>query len=65
MVIDRKTRAARLAASGYVALAGWVPAAYAARVLAQVELHREDVERIAGAPPRPRGRPRKEARIRP
>ena len=54
---DRKTKARRLEAAGYVALSGWVPAAYAAKVMQQVEMHREDVERIAEEE-RPRGRPK-------
>ncbi len=61
MTTTRETASARLKARGYVALSGWVPAAYAKRVLAQVEMHREDVERIKAEPPKPRGRPKKPA----
>lgn len=56
---NRETTSARLRARGYVALSGWVPAAYAKRVLEQVEMHREDVERIKAEPARPRGRPKR------
>lgn len=56
----RQSRKRRLERAGYVALTGWVPAAYAATVMAQVEMHREDVERVADEPV-PRGRPRKDA----
>lgn len=46
---------------GVITMRGWVPAAYAKRVLEQVEMHREDVERIKAEPARPRGRPKRSA----
>lgn len=55
-----------LGEAGYVAVqvgrdvVGWVPAAYAQRVVGQIEAHREDVAAIAAQPP-VRGRPRKES----
>jgi hypothetical protein len=53
---SRRGRHGRLHAEGYAPLpSGWVPIAYAQRVAAQVEAHREDVERIA-ATERKRGR---------
>lgn len=57
----RETTSARLRDRGYVALSGWVPAAYAKRVMEQVAMHREDVERIKAEPTRPRGRPKRSA----
>jgi hypothetical protein len=57
---DRKTKARRLERAGFVALSGWVPAAYALKVEAQVEMYREDVERAARAEGQ-RGRPKKVA----
>ncbi len=57
---DRITKKRRLERAGYVALSGWVPKAYADRVLAQVEMHRDDIAKITGAPAKPRGRPRVE-----
>lgn len=56
----RKTTARRLERAGYVALHGWVPASYAARVLREVEAHRETVEAIKARPVRARGRPKRE-----
>jgi alpha-galactosidase len=56
---DRKTQKRRLERAGFVHVAGWVPAAYAARVQAQVDAHRDDVRRVTDAPVAPRGRPRK------
>ncbi len=56
---DRMAKKRRLERAGFVALSGWVPAAYAARVLAQVETYREDVGRVLAEPPKPRGRPPK------
>lgn len=55
---DRQTRRRRLEAAGYASLSGWIPKAEAGRVMQQVEKHREDVDAIMKAPPRPRGRPR-------
>ena len=46
----------RLEAAGYVHVSGWVPAAYAAKVAQQIEMHREDVEKAAEVV-KPRGRP--------
>jgi hypothetical protein len=56
---DRKAQKRRLERAGYVHLSGWVPAAYAARVLAQVELHADDVAKIVAEPALPRGRPKR------
>lgn len=56
---DRKANKRRLERAGYIALSGWVPAAYAAKVLQQVEFHRADVEAIIAEPPKPRGRPKR------
>jgi hypothetical protein len=40
---------------------GWVPIAFAARIAQQVDFHAEDVARLLAEPPKPIGRPRKEA----
>lgn len=61
MSAAKRTQQRRLERAGYVALKGWVPAACGERVEKQVEMHREDVERILSEPPQPRGRPKKEA----
>ena len=58
---DRKAQKRRLERAGYVHLSGWVPAAYAKRVLEQVEMHRDDVAKVLAEPARPRGRPPKTA----
>ena len=54
-----RTRRARLAAHGEFAPlpTGWVPAAFARHVQAQVDAHRDEVERIATTPGEP-GRPK-------
>lgn len=54
----------RLARAGYAAVTvkgkvGWVPQAFAGRVLGQIEAHAEDVSAIIAEPPKPRGRPPK------
>ena len=59
MTLLRDTKRRRLERAGYVHVSGWVPAAYAARVAQQVEMHREDVARLLAEPAKPRGRPRK------
>lgn len=56
---SRETQSGRLERAGYVHLSGWVPAAYAKRVQDQIDMHREDVEKIKHAPARRPGRPRK------
>jgi hypothetical protein len=56
---DRKAQKRRLERAGYVHLSGWVPAAYAAKVMQQVEMHRDDVERVVAEPAMPRGRPKR------
>jgi hypothetical protein len=55
----RKTQKRRLERAGFVHVAGWVPAAYAARVQAQVDAYRVDVQAVLDEPVLPRGRPRK------
>lgn len=60
------TQRRRLEKAGYVPVqvgrdtVGWVPAAYAARVIGQIEAHRQDVAALADQPPLARGRPRKD-----
>ena len=54
---NREDKRRRLERAGYAYVRGWVPTRYAAQVVAQVEMHRDDVERIASEPPKPRGRP--------
>lgn len=54
---ERNRRKRRLEAAGFKALpTGWVPAAYADRVTAQVEAYAADVEKAAQVE-LPRGRP--------
>lgn len=61
MTMHHEEESRRLRAAGYVRVPrGWVPAAYAERVQAQIEAHAADVVRLLGKPPKPRGRPRKE-----
>lgn len=56
---ERNRRKRRLKAAGFKALpTGWVPAAYADRVAAQVEHYRAEVEQAETAK-LPRGRPPK------
>jgi hypothetical protein len=56
---ERNRRKRRLEAEGFKALpTGWVPAAYADRVAAQVETYRDEVAKIE-AIELPRGRPPK------
>lgn len=55
---DRKSNKRRLERAGFVAVSGWVPAAYAAEVARVAEQHRAEVERIIAEPPKPRGRPK-------
>jgi exoribonuclease II len=55
----RKTQKRRLERAGFVHVAEWLPAAYAARVVAQAETYRADVQAVLDEPVRPRGRPRK------
>lgn len=38
---------------------GWVPAAYASRVIGQIEAWQDEVQRVLSQPAPPRGRPRK------
>ncbi|WP_299129679.1 hypothetical protein [uncultured Amaricoccus sp.] len=66
MTIHPKTIRRRLERAGYVSVIvagkpGWVPAAYAARIKAQIEMHREDVAALEAEPARPVGRPPKPA----
>lgn len=60
---DRKANKRRLERAGFVALSGWVPAAYAAKVQQQVEFYRADVDAILAEPPKPRGRPKQPAKV--
>ena len=56
---ERNSRKRRLEAAGFKALpTGWVPAAYAATVQAQVDAWAGDVAKAADIAPK-RGRPRK------
>jgi hypothetical protein len=55
---DRKTQKRRLERAGFVHVAVWLPAAYAARVQAQADTYRDEVQRVLDAPAAPRGRPR-------
>jgi hypothetical protein len=57
---DTKTR--RLERAGFVALrsmSGYVTAAFAKRIQAQVDAESKAVAAILAEPPKPRGRPRK------
>lgn len=56
--MNRQTQKRRLERAGYVHVAGWVPAAYAAKVEQQIGMHAEDVAKALAKPPAPRGRPR-------
>lgn len=59
------TQRRRLERAGYMpvqvgkTITGWVPAAYANRVIGQIEAWQEDVAKLLDEPPQPRGRPRK------
>jgi hypothetical protein len=55
---DRKSQKRRLERAGFVHVAVWLPVAYAARVEAQADTYRADVQRVLDEPVRPRGRPR-------
>ena len=50
-MINRMTKNRHLRDKGYVFVSGWVPAAYAAKVAAQIDMHREDVLRVAAEKP--------------
>jgi hypothetical protein len=53
---DRKAKQRRLERAGYTHVSGWLNNKYAARVIDQIEMHREDVAKIADEPAKPRGR---------
>lgn len=55
---DRKAHKRRLERAGFVHVAGWVPAAYAAKVAYQIDAYAEDVAKVIAEPPKPRGRPK-------
>ena len=56
MSIPRSTKRQRLNRAGYVQVSGWLPRKYGETVRTQIEMHREDVERIAKTEGKP-GRP--------
>ena len=60
---DRKTRARRLEAAGYVYVSGWLPAKVAADVILDCALYAAEAERIASEPME-RGRPSNVVKIR-
>jgi hypothetical protein len=55
---DRKAKQRRMKDAGFVHVAVWLPVAYAARVEAQADTYRAEVQRALDEPVRPRGRPR-------
>jgi hypothetical protein len=62
MTISADTKTRRLERAGFVALrsmSGYVTAAFARRIAAQVETNRATIDAILAEPPKPRGRPRK------
>ncbi len=68
---DRKAKQRRLERAGYVHISGWVPndmllmyeqyVNFADEARAWIAHHREVVDRIANEPPKPSGRPKREA----
>ena len=57
-MIPRSTKRQRLNRAGYIQVRGWLPEAYARKVLVQIDMHRVDVETIAGIE-RKIGRPKR------